>query len=71
MAFVAFYFMPDCPEKARYLTEQEKEVAKSRAIRQVGVEAAERIGCISFKDMGSALLDIKNWLTAVSWDSSK
>lgn len=65
MAFVAFYFLPDSPDKTRYLTEEEKNIAKSRAIRQVGIEGSERLGHISLKDMGSALLDIKNWLTAV------
>lgn len=70
MAFVALLFLPDSPDKARYLTEDEKKVAKARAIRQVGVEGSERIGGVSFKDMVSALLDIKNWLTAVSCFSS-
>ncbi len=66
LAFVAFYFMPDSPEKARFLNAEEKEVAKARAIRQVGEEGAARVGHVSFKDIGLALLDIKNWLTAVS-----
>lgn len=67
MAFVALLFLPDSPDKARYLTEEEKEVGKARAIRQVGVEGSERIGEVSFKDIVSAILDIKNWLTAVSY----
>lgn len=66
MAFVALFFLPDSPDKARYLTEKEREVAKARAIRQVGTEGGDRIGSISFSDVGPALLDIKNWLTAVS-----
>jgi MFS family permease len=66
MAFVAFRFMPDSPERARFLDAEEKEVARARAIRQVGQEGAKRVGTISFKDVGEALLDIKNWLTAVS-----
>jgi MFS family permease len=66
MAFVALRFMPDSPEKARFLDAEEKEVARARAIRQVGQESAERVGSISLKDVGEALLDVKNWLTAVS-----
>jgi MFS family permease len=66
LAFVAFFFLPDSPEKARFLNPEEKEVGKARAIRQVGMEGANRIGSVSLSDVGAALLDIKNWLTAVS-----
>jgi hypothetical protein len=66
MAFVALLFLPDSPDKTRYLTDEEKEVAKARAIRQVGTEGADRIGSLSFEDIAPALLDIKNWITAVS-----
>jgi MFS family permease len=66
MAFVAWFFLPDSPEKARFLNSTEKDVARSRAIRQVGQEGHSRVGGISFKEVGAALLDIKNWLTAVS-----
>ena len=66
MAFVALVFLPDSPDKARYLTEEEKDIAKARAIRQVGIEGADRIGGVSFEDIVPALLDIKNWITAVS-----
>jgi hypothetical protein len=66
MAFVALLFLPDSPDKTRYLTEEEKEVAKARAIRQVGTEGADRIGSLSFEDIAPALRDIKNWITAVS-----
>lgn len=70
IAFVAFYFMPDSPEKARFLNEEEKEAAKSRAIRQVGQEGATRVGFINFKEVRLALMDVKNWLTAVSLPTS-
>ena len=66
MAFVAFFMLPDSPEKARFLTTEEKDVARARAIRQVGQEGSTRVGSISFKEVGAALLDVKNWLTAVS-----
>lgn len=70
IAFVAFYFMPDSPEKARFLNEEEKEAAKARAIRQVGQEGATRVGSINLKEVGLALMDVKNWLTAVSLPTS-
>jgi len=69
MAFVAFYFLPDSPEQARFLNAEEREVAKARSIRQVGQEGAARVGGINFKDVLDALLDIKNWLTALMYFS--
>ncbi|OBT93053.2 hypothetical protein VE01_09022 [Pseudogymnoascus verrucosus] len=69
IAFVAFYFMPDSPEKARFLNEEEKEAARARAIRQVGQEGATRVGSINLKEVGLALMDIRNWLTALMYFS--
>ncbi len=69
LAFVAFFFLPDSPEKARFLNADEKEVGKARAIRQVGMEGVSRVGSVSLSDVGAALLDVKNWLTAVSFYS--
>ena len=39
---VTFYFLPDSPDKARFLTAEEKLVAKARGVRQVGT--TERVG---------------------------
>jgi MFS family permease len=69
MAFVAWFFLPDSPEKARFLDAEEKEVARARAIRQVGQESGDRVGGINFKEVGLALIDIKNWLTALMYFS--
>ncbi len=63
MAVVAFIFLPDSPDKARFLNDQEKLVAKARGVRQVG--RATRVGGIVWKDVGAALLDAKCWFTAV------
>jgi len=63
MAVVAFFFLPDSPEKARFLNEDDKRVAKSRGIRQVG--NSKRVGEIDWKDMGAGLLDLKAWFTGV------
>ncbi|KAH8904356.1 major facilitator superfamily transporter [Coniochaeta sp. PMI_546] len=43
-AFVVFRYLPDSPDTARFLTEEEKQVAKARAILQTGMEGTERIG---------------------------
>lgn len=65
MVFIAFFFMPDSPEQARFLNEEEIEFARAKAISQVGIEGSKRIGGASPKDVGAALIDIPNWLTAV------
>src|ERR1700761_6215734 len=36
MAPVAWFCLPDSPDKAKYLTEEEKVVAKARSVRQAG-----------------------------------
>lgn len=80
MAPVAYFFLPDIPDKARFLTEEEKVsegslrkntdadilklIAKARGVRQVG--GLERVGGIVWKEVGLALLDVKCWFTAVS-----
>lgn len=80
MAPVAFFFLPDTPDKARFLTEEEKVsegslrkttdadtlklIAKARGVRQVG--SVERLGGIVWKEVGLALMDVKCWFTAVS-----
>lgn len=80
MAPVAYFFLPDTPDKARFFTEEEKVgedslrknvdadvlklIAKARSVRQVG--DVERIGSIVWKEVGHTLLDLKCWFTAVS-----
>lgn len=51
--------MPDSPEKARFLTEEERAVAKARSIRQAGSDGQSRVGNPSWADVGATLLDIK------------
>jgi MFS family permease len=58
-AGAVWFLMPDSPEKASFLTEDEKRVARARALRQVGAEEGHRVGHINFKDIGAALLDVK------------
>lgn len=69
LAFVAWFCLPDSPEKARFLNSDEKKVARARAIRQVGEESATRLGSVNFKEAGQALLDVKNWLISLMYFS--
>ena len=69
MAFVAYFFLPVSPDKARFLNYEEACVAKARGVRQVG--DVERVGSIVWTDIGGALLDVKNWFTAVCRLSSR
>lgn len=66
MAPIAFFFIPDSPDKARFLNAQEKEAAKARAMRQVGTEPVIRIGGLNLKEFGLTLIDYKAWFVAVS-----
>lgn len=63
MVPVTFFCLPDSPEQAKYLTEEEKLVAKARGVRQAG--SAHRVGGIQWKEVGLALADPKCWITAV------
>ncbi|KAF2973408.1 hypothetical protein GQX73_g3 [Xylaria multiplex] len=70
LAIIAFYLIPDSPEKARFLDAEEKDIVKSRAIRQVGINAANvRIGAFRLKEIGAVLIDIKAWLCAFMYFS--
>lgn len=67
MAAVAFFFIPDSPEKARFLNAKEKEIVRSRAMRQVGTDANARIGGFKLKDIGLVFLDLKAWLCGLMY----
>ncbi len=62
LAFIAFRYIPDSADTARFLSQEEKEVAKARAIQQTGTTGTARIGHVSFKDILMALKDIKTWI---------
>lgn len=65
MAPVAFFFIPDSPDKARFLNAEEKEIVKSRAMHQVGTEPNVRIGGLNLKEFLLTLIDYKAWFVAV------
>ncbi|KOS18617.1 High-affinity nicotinic acid transporter [Escovopsis weberi] len=67
MALVAYFFMPDSPEKAKFLTDEEKKVAKARSVLQAG--EAPRVGGIDRMDFLRGLMDIKGWITGLMYFS--
>ncbi|KAI1609910.1 retrograde regulation protein 2 [Exophiala viscosa] len=64
---LAWFFLPDSPDTARFLTEEEKEVARARVLRQHGTQ--EQGHSINIKDLGLTLLDAKAWFTALMYFS--
>ena len=63
MAFVAWFFLPDSPEKARFLTEEERVAAKARGVRQAG--AGTRVGGAKMGEVLKGLIDPKSWILGV------
>jgi Major Facilitator Superfamily len=66
MVPVTYFFLPDSPGKARFLTEEEKVVARARGVRQTGEGGDSHRGGLQLKDIGLTLIDAKAWFTAVS-----
>ncbi|KAK3937867.1 major facilitator superfamily domain-containing protein [Diplogelasinospora grovesii] len=50
LAVAIFYLLPDSPDTAKFLTPEEKEVAKARAIAQSGKEGKDRLGGFEWKE---------------------
>jgi MFS family permease len=67
MAGVAFFFLPDSPEKARFLNREEREVARLRGVRQAG--EGPRIGKPNFKEFFAGLVDLKGWILGLMYFS--
>lgn len=67
MAVVTYFVMPNSPKEAWFLTEEEKQVALARTMRQAG--KAERRGALNFKELGATFLDIKSWVTPLIYFS--
>jgi len=67
MVPVAYFFLPDSPQSARFLNEEEKRVAVARGVRQTGT--TERVGRIKFKDVGLTFIDPKAITTALMYFS--
>ncbi|KAI8628424.1 MFS general substrate transporter [Xylariaceae sp. FL1651] len=69
LAFVALRYMPDSADTARFLNEEEKQVAKARAIQQTGSEGIARIGHVNLKETFVALKDLKTWIPPLMYFS--
>jgi MFS family permease len=73
LAVFVFFFLPDSPAKAKFLNEDDKAVARARSVRQVGGTesdtASTRVGSIVWKDILVALIDPKNYITAIMYFS--
>jgi cyanate permease len=67
MSVVAFFFIPDSPEKARFLTAEEKDVVRARAMRQVGTDANARVGGFKFREVLPLLVDAKAWICGLMY----
>ncbi|KAI0882498.1 MFS general substrate transporter [Annulohypoxylon maeteangense] len=67
MAIFAFFFIPDSPEKARFLTPEEKDIVRARAMRQVGTNASARIGGFKVKEILPVFIDPKAWLCGLMY----
>ncbi|KAH8799101.1 major facilitator superfamily domain-containing protein [Xylogone sp. PMI_703] len=67
MAPVSFFFIPDSPDKARFLNSEEKQIVKARALRQVGTEPSVRIGGFNRKEFLLTLVDYKAWFVALMY----
>ncbi|QSZ33625.1 hypothetical protein DSL72_005193 [Monilinia vaccinii-corymbosi] len=66
---MTFFVLPDSPEKARFLNEEERAVARARGVRQVGAEEEHRAGGVKWADIAAAFMDPKNYLTAFMYFS--
>ncbi|KAI0021826.1 major facilitator superfamily transporter [Xylariomycetidae sp. FL0641] len=69
LACLAFRYMPDSADTARFLTEEERQVAKTRAIQQTGTEGTSRIGHVKFHEILMSLKDTKTWLPPLMYFS--
>ncbi|KAJ9241795.1 MFS transporter [Paecilomyces variotii] len=67
MTPVAWFYVPDSAQDAKFLTAEEKEIANARGLRQSGT--LEREKGIVWKDIFLTLLDAKPWLTAFMYFS--
>ncbi|KAL4867286.1 hypothetical protein BDV12DRAFT_171646 [Aspergillus spectabilis] len=66
-AVLAWFYLPDHPSSAWFLTEEEKDVARARSLRRSG--ESERVGGVNWKELGEAMLDVKPWITALMYFS--
>ncbi|KAE8447827.1 hypothetical protein EG329_010056 [Mollisiaceae sp. DMI_Dod_QoI] len=72
LAAVAFFCLPDSPATAKFFNEEDQIIVKARDIRQVGgIESETRgsAGRIVWSEIGTGVLDPKNYITAMMYFS--
>lgn len=74
LAFVVFFFLPNSVATAKFLTKEEKALAKARALRATGIDntgTAEglHLGHIDFSEVVSALKTPQAWVQALMYFS--
>lgn len=65
LALVAWYFIPDSPQTARFLNERQKEVAVELSMRQPG-DRSDHKG-LQMKQVLAAFADYRNYLPAIMY----
>ncbi|KAI5294414.1 hypothetical protein KEM55_006624 [Ascosphaera atra] len=65
VAPLAFFFLPDSAATAKFLTEEERAVARARSMQRSGEETPDH--SVNFKETFQTLMDPKPWLTAVRY----
>ncbi|KAK3998368.1 mfs transporter [Cladorrhinum sp. PSN332] len=69
LAIVLFFYLPDSPDTAKFLSPGEKEVARSRAILQSGQEGKARLGSINKKEVIAAFESLQTVIPALMYFS--
>lgn len=76
-AVVAYYIIPDLPADARFLTADEKKIARRRLLvvteggEDSGLMKGEEEPGVKWREVLMAFRDLGNWVTAVSIPSAR
>ncbi|KAF3022590.1 hypothetical protein E8E14_013493 [Neopestalotiopsis sp. 37M] len=65
LAVVCWFYLPDSPDKAKFLSLHEKQIARALATSQPGEEAPSERG-LTLSHLADAFKDYRNWLFAIS-----
>ncbi|KAK4232545.1 major facilitator superfamily transporter [Podospora fimiseda] len=69
LSVILFFYLPDSPDTAKFLTEEEKEIAKTRAILQSGKEGKARLGSLDTQEIFAAFESIQTVIPALMYFS--
>lgn len=68
-AVIIFLYLPDSPDTAKFLSEDERRVAKARSVLQSGKEGKERLGSIDKGEIVEAFESLQTVIPAVMYFS--